>query len=620
MNNSDHIEDRYTSKKAVIYIRQSTPNQALSNQESLKLQYALKKRALDLGWLEENIEIIDSDIGITGSSTANRNGFKDLVTKVSLGQVGIILSYEVTRLSRNCTDWYQLLDICGLRECLIGDRDGNYDPSSHNGRLILGLKGQISELELHTLKGRLTAGLINKAKRGELALRLPVGLVRDINGIVRKDPDIEIQHRLELIFETFLKVKSASKTLKYLLENNLPVPRRDNFGDLQWKKPTNSSVIRILKNPAYAGMFVYGRSRYYAKGLSSQNNSRKQLPIEDWKIKVEDKYPAYISRETYEKILQMLKDNYSEYDREETRGVPRTGKAMLHGIVYCGECGHKMVVQYKRSTRYMCNHLRRQYGAKVCQYIPADPVDDHVVTSFFEAISPIELNMFEAAVEAKQSTENKTMKAKVQQLERLRYQAKLAERQYNQTDPDNRLVASELEKRWETALKELKKVESDFERQQQQDSIPLLISQKMKKDFTNIADSLPNLWNQGTLSQQQKKALLRCLIDKVVIRRSVRDKIDTRIVWKGGETSTIEIPVKVGSIADLSNTKLMEQEIITMAKDGKSDNQIAHELTSKGFRSPLRSVVLPSTVQTIRLRNRIKFKRGKNMTYPTFLP
>jgi DNA invertase Pin-like site-specific DNA recombinase len=359
----------------------------LSNQESLRLQYALKQRALALGWHEADIEIIDTDLGLTGKSAQYREGFKELITQVTLGQVGIILSSDVTRLSRNCSDWYPLLDICGFKNCLIADSDGIYDPASANGRLLLGLKGQLSELELHTIRARMTAGLLNKAERGELVLPLPVGLVRDTAGQVHKDPHLEVQSRLELLFQTFLQRRSASKVLVFFNQQQLRLPRHDNFGDLIWKKPSIAAILSILKNPAYAGAFVYGRTRTIRE--PSGKAVTKRLPIEQWKIVIHDKYPAYLSWQTFEKIQAMLEDNYAEYDRNKSRGVPRPGSALLHGIVYCGDCGHKMVVSYKTGTRYLCNYHRQQYRVPVCQYTPGDPVDAAVVQAFFEALSPL---------------------------------------------------------------------------------------------------------------------------------------------------------------------------------------------------------------------------------------
>lgn len=608
MITSELIKPQHLARKALIYIRQSSPNQVVSNQESLKLQYALKQRAIELGWLESKIDIIDADLGITGASIEDRQGFKNLVTEVTLDKVGIILSYEVTRLSRNCSDWYPLLDICGLRSCLIGDRDGIYDSSTPNGRLLLGLKGQLSEMELHTLKGRLTAGLLNKAKRGELALRLPIGLTRNERGLVQKDPNLEVQSRIEMIFATFLKLKSAAQVLKHFNTEDIKIPRRDQFDEVIWKKPTIAAILSTLKNPAYAGAFVYGRTR------TSKTCAQKQLPQEEWKIKVNDKYPTYTDWETWQKVQKMIKDNHAEYDRNKSRGIPRPGKALLHGITYCGECGHKMVVQYKNSTRYICNYLRQQYGVPVCQFIPADPIDDYVVSAFFEALSPIELNAYAKTVEAQQVTNKTLAKARLQQLQRLRYQANLAERQFRRVDPDNRLVADELERQWETALQDLKQAEKEIER----DNNPLnqaeQITPQMKKQFEDIGKNLPSLWRQQLIAQPKKKALLRCLIDKVVIHRATRDHVQTRIVWRGGATVTVDIPITVGSFGELSTAKQMEEKIIALARSGKADEEIAQELTNEGHRSPMRARVLRSTVQIIRLKHRIL--RNRHQSHP----
>src|SRR5213080_2521582 len=420
MTTSELITPNHLQKKAVIYIRQSTLTQVIINQESLRLQYALEQRAQSLGWRAEDVEVIDADLGLTGASASHRVGFQELVTRVTLGQVGIILSVDVTRLSRNCSDWYPLLDVCGYRGCLIADQDGVYDPGSANGRLLLGLKGQLSELELHTIRTRMTAGLLNKAQRGELALSLPIGLVRNAIGKVRKEPNREIQDRLDLIFTTFLRLRSASKVLQFLNAHDLSLPRRDHFGDVIWKKPTVAAILQTLKNPAYAGAFVYGKTRSIRKDPASPQTQEVRLPMDQWKIRVNDVYPAYIAWETFEQIHQMLLDNYAAYDRNKSRGVPRDGAALLHGIVYCGECGHKMVVQYKNGTRYLCNYLRQQYHVPVCQYIHADPVDERIVEAFFQALSPVELDVYAAAVAAQQATAQQVSHAHQQNLERLR--------------------------------------------------------------------------------------------------------------------------------------------------------------------------------------------------------
>jgi DNA invertase Pin-like site-specific DNA recombinase len=607
---SELVTTQHLANKAIIYIRQSTPHQTLSNQESLELQYALKQKATELGWPPDNIEIIDTDLGLTGTSTDHREGFKEMLTRVALGQIGIILSYDVTRLSRNCSDWYPLLDLCGYRHCLIADRDGVYDPGSINGRLLLGLKGQLAEVELNTIRARLTAGLLNKAQRGDLALQLPVGLVRDSYHLVQKDPNLEIQNRILLIFDTFLRVKSANKTVRYFNEKKLRLPRYNRFRELHWRRPSVGAILSTLKNPAYAGAFAYGRTRVIRNGPSPTDKSLKKVSQQEWKVLVQNKYPAYVSWETFEKIQSMLKDNYAEYDRNKTRGVPRPGEALLHGIVYCGECGHKMVVQYKKGTQYLCNYIRQQHGTPVCQRIPGNPVDIEVVKTFFQVISPIELDAYAKAITLRNQEETSVQKAHLQQLERFHYQAKLAERQFNQVDPDNRLVASELEKRWEIALRELRQAEESMAQQKEEISV-IPLPEELKAAFIDIGKNLPMLWEK-TVSQQQKKAFLRCLIDKVVIHRSERDIVHTRIIWKGGETTTINIPVAVGSLSQLSFAKEMEDKIIGFSQSGKNDKEIAEYLTNNGFRSPMGHEVLLNTVKSIRLKRRIFLNRTQS--------
>ena len=603
MNTSELVTPDHLIRKAIVYIRQSHPNAAISHQESLHLQYALKQRAINLGWADEGIQIIDSDIGLTATSAQHREGFKELVCQVTAGQVGIILSYDVTRLSRNCSDWYPLLDLCGYTHCLIADHESIYDPASANGRLLLGLKGQLSELELHTIRARMTAGLLNKAQRGELALRLPVGLIRDETGNVKKDPHLDIQERIRLIFTMFQKLRSASKVLGFLNENEVHLPRHDRFGEVVWKKPTVAAIIEMLKNPAYAGAFVYGRTQTlrHPDGKVTQ----KRLSRDQWKIVVKDKYPPYISWETFEQIQAQLADNYATYDRNQSRGIPRRGEALLHGIVYCGECGHKMVVQYKNSPRYICNYLRQQYRVPVCQYIPAQAVDAHVVATFFEALSPVELDAYQRAMAAQKETLDRVDLAHEHQVRRLQYEAQLAERQFRRVDPDNRLVAAELERRWEEALRALKQAEERITQHRQRVLKPLHLSDELKGAFTNIGEHLPHLWKQGHLRREHQKALLRCLIDKVVVARLQRDTLQVRIVWRGGETTTQTIPIPVGAFAELSGAKQMEQLIIDHSRQGQSDEEIAAHLTALGYRSPQRMKVLPSTVKTIRLKHGI---------------
>ena len=618
MITSELITPQHLTRKAIIYIRQSSPHQVLTNQESLRLQYALRERAVALGWRTDDIEIIDGDLGLSGAATQYREGFKELLTRVTLGEVGLILSVEVQRLSRNCSDWYPLLDICGYKHCLIADRDGVYDPGTPNGRLLLGLKGQLSEMELYTIRARMTAGLLNKAQRGELALWLPVGLVRDADGVVRKHPNLEVQQRLELVYATFLQRRSASKVLQFLNAQQLLLPRRGRFGEVVWKAPTVAAILAILKNPAYAGAFVYGRTRTQRTSAESRHASQKHLPVEQWRIRVNNKYPAYISWETYEQIRAMLQDNYAEYDRNKTRGIPRPGAALLHGLVYCGQCGHKLVVQYKSGTRYLCNHLRQQYGVPVCQYIPADPVDAKVVEAFFAALATVELDAYARALAAQQHTEAAAERARTQQLQRLRYQAALAQRQFEQVDPANRLVAAELEHRWENALRDVQHAEEVAQQRAQSVPSPAILPAELRDAFAALGQKLPALWSTTVLSGVQKKALLRCLLEKVVIHRVGRDRVHVRIVWRGGEVTIYEIPITVGSLAELSSGQELERHVLALHAAGKSDQDIAAALTAAGFRSPLRQEVLVSTVKGLRLKHRCFITR--HQSHPRHIP
>ncbi len=616
MNTSDLIQARHLDRRAVIYVRQSSTNQVIHNQESQRLQYALTQRAENLGWHTQDIEVIDVDLGHTAATTEGRLGFQELVAQIALEEVGILIAYDATRLARNCSHWYQLLDLCGRTNCLIADRDGVYDPTSINGRLLLGLKGQISELELHTIRARLTAGILSKAERGELALTLPTGLVRLETGQVVKHPDLEVQQRIALIFETLLQQRSLAQTVRWLIEQSLNIPRHDSQGDIHWKRPKVSAIGSLVKNPAYAGAFAYGRTRFEPSKTSGKKQG-KAVSIDQWRYCVKDKYPAYISWETYETIQNMLQDNLAEYDRNKTRGVPREGKALLHGILYCGACGHKMCVQYKGGTQYLCNHLRQQTGAPVCQRIPADRIDDQVVLWFFEALSVAEIDAASGALHQVDREQEKVLSAHRQQVERLRYQTRLAERQFLKSDPDNRLVTGELERRWEDALRELKSAEQSLENIEQH-APTYALPTELVETLKDIGPHLPELWNEALLKDSQKKSLLRSLVDKVVIHRTAPDRVSTRVVWRGGAATSGEVRVSVGSFHLLSEAKEMEAQIVSLAREGHTDEAIAQQLTGQGYRSPQAAEVLTSTVRTIRLAHRIL--RVVHQSHPRRVP
>jgi DNA invertase Pin-like site-specific DNA recombinase len=571
------------------------------------MQRAMRERAKQLGWAESAIEMVETDLGMSARSTRGRQGYRQLLSDVALGHIGIVLSYESTRLSRNCTDWYPLLDLCAEADCLIGDRDGVYDPSSANGRLLLGMKGILSEMELHTLRGRLIAGIQNKATRGELALALPAGLLRQEDGRVVKDSDLQVQQAINLIFDSFIKLKTAAKVLRHFRDNHLRIPKRHRNDETVWCSPSLSKIVSALKNPAYAGAFVYGKTKTVnTPGPDGLHQSQKRKEIDEWTVIVQDRYPGYISWETFLRIQSMLKDNYLEYDRNKSRGTPRDGDSLLQGLVYCGQCGHKMVVQYKGGARYLCNHYRQQNLTPVCQYLPAPAIDCFVVNAFFEAISPAELNLYEKAMTERRELQTEVKLAKERELQRLQYQADLARRRYEKVDPANRLVASELERRWEESLRTLQDAEKQFQQEwEERDKvIPLHISSVLKDTFSSLGKSMPELWQSTAISRAQRKALLRCLIDKVVLkRRENRDRISVRIVWRGGAVTEENVSVPVGALRDMGNFTLLEKQILELESKGKSDEDIAAILTDAGFRSPQKNVLLKSTVQSVRLKH-----------------
>jgi hypothetical protein len=418
-----------------------------------------------------------------------------------------------------------------------------------------------------------------------------------------------------LVFSTFLRKKSGCKVVRYFNDHHLLLPCHDCFKDIIWKPPSVAAILAMLKNPAYAGAFVYGRSRTTHDPTGKVHTQR--LPMGEWKICVRDRYAPYIDWATFEKIQATLVDNYATYDRNQSRGIPRPGHALLHGLMYCGECGHKMVVQYKGGTRYLCNYLRQEYGVPVCQNLPGDPIDDAVVAAFFQALSPVELDAYAQAVATQTQTDERLKLAQHQQLERLRYEAALAQRQFQHVDPENRLVAAELERRWETALQMLKATEA--EQLTQPSAVPNLLPLpvELRDAFSAIGQKLPQVWSQ--VPSEHKKAFLRCLIDKVVVRRPTPDQLQARIVWRGGATTLLDIPVSVGAFAQLSNAQAMETLTLDLFHQGKTDKEIVQTLVEHGYRSPMHpDTVLLSTVRAIRLKHHLF--QVRHQSHPRHIP
>jgi hypothetical protein len=455
------------------------------------------------------------------------------------------------------------------------------------------------------LRGRLIAGVQQKAQRGDLALALPAGLLRQDDGVVVKDPDRAVQHAIGLVFQTFLERRSASQVVRLFRDQGLRLPRRHRNCETVWRTPTVAAVIALLRHPAYAGTFAYGKTQSQVLPGGGRPQQRRQ-PLCQWKVIVHDRYPAYITWETFERIQAIVEDNYATYEQNKRRGIPRPGAALLQGLVYCGRCGHKMVVQYKGGNQYLCNALRWQAQDPVCQRLRADPVDQQVVGAFFEALAPAELDLYEHARVQRCQQQAEVDRAQHYILQRLEHAAEQARRRYEAVDPAYRLVAAELEQRWEAALQALHEAREQYARLQprpEHDQASVEVPPHLREAFHSLGQALPTLWHQDTFSRAQRKALLRCLIDKVVLDRRAPDTIATRIVWRGGAVSELAVPCTVGTLRDVTGFAQLEAQILRLEAQGHSDAAIAERLTAQGWRSPQRPRVLASTVQTLRLRH-----------------
>jgi DNA invertase Pin-like site-specific DNA recombinase len=599
MTSSTRIKPHHLARQAIIYVRQSTAQQTIQNRESLSMQYALRERAIQLGWPASRVVVIDSDLGMTGSSSEGRPGFQNLVSRVSLDQAGAVFAFDVTRLARNCSDWYQLLDLCGLRQCLIGDGDSVYDPSEIDGRLLLGLKGQISEMELHTIRARLTAGMLNKARRGELIIDLPIGYIKTDEGTAQKHPDREVQSRIEMVFRKFLQLKSLGKVVRYFNEHKLLMPRRIRGGaGVRWCEPTVSSVSSMVRNPTYAGAYAYGKTRFVPQKSASHKRYKQRIEQDQWKVLIQDRHQAYVTWEQFMTIQERLESNLVKYNSLNSSGIPRQGAALLQGIVYCGKCGHQMTVQYRQGGQYRCNYLYQQRCLPVCLSTRSPPVDEIVEAEVLGAVSHAEIGLLERSLQELHEQRSSLQKARLQKLERLRYEVARAENQYQLCDPENRLVASELEHRWEEALAALSLAE--------QESLASLepaqpsVAPKLLKQWQAAGSDINSLWHDGRMDNVHKKRIVRALINKVVLKHPQAGKIEIRIVWTSGMHTTRSIDLKVGSLSALANGDQLREKIIEHARSGRADEWIAYTLSREGFRGCDRSFVGLGIVSRIR--------------------
>ena len=467
------IQNTHCERIAFVYVRQSTPLQVIENRESTERQYHLRDRAIELGWPPSRVEVIDEDQGRSGSSAAHRSGFQRLASEVGLGKVGIVFMLEASRLARNNSDWYRLIEICGVSGTLIADESAVYNPREPNDRLLLGVKGTISEAELFTLRTRLYEGRWNKARKGMLHFPLPVGYMQTADGGWSLDPDTQVRERLDYVFDSFRRQGVVRAVVRDLREQGLELPTRvtakEGYGSLVWKGPSLSAVIRILHNPAYAGAYVYGRWEYSSERRSAKTGkaSAHARSVAQWPVNITEHHPAYLSWEEFVKNQERLRQNWSH---EGNRGAPREGSALLQGIVHCGVCGRKMSVQNraakdKRSPSYICGRGYQDGDAKICQSMTSRPVDAAVVEAFLTAVSPISLQVATRVLDQVEQDLIVQRRQRDLQLEQSRYEARLAQRQYDAVDPANRLVAAELERRWNEKLERVAQLGGPMPRQ-----------------------------------------------------------------------------------------------------------------------------------------------------------
>ncbi|MDA3971390.1 MAG: recombinase family protein [Desulfobulbaceae bacterium] len=587
MGATSKITANHLKRKAYLYIRQSTVRQVFENTESTKRQYALKQRAVALGWPSERIEVIDTDLGQSGSTAIDRQGFQKLVAEVGLGWAGIVMGLEVSRLARNSMDWHRLIEICALTNTLILDEDGIYDPADFNDRLLLGLKGTMSEAETHFLRARLRGGLLNKARRGELRCQLPVGLLYDINGKVILDPDQQVQASLHLVFETFFRTGTAHRTARHFRDNELLFPRKiisgADKGKVIWGPVTVKRVLEVLHNPRYAGAYSYGRGQWKKK-----TNGKKKweiLPRDRWQVLIPDAHPGYISWQQYENIDQKLCQNALAYGIDRHHGPPREGPALLQGRVICGICGNRMSVRYhkrkdKLAPTYWCNRNYMEHGEAVCQKIPGASIDKAVGDLLVEAMTPMAIEVSIAVQEEIQSRLDETDRLRQKQVERARYEANYARRRYMNVDPENRLVADLLEAEWNKNLRALAKAQDDYERKRNADRETM--DKTRHKQLFTLARDFPAIWNDPETPNRERKRMIALLIDDVTLLKKEQIIVQTR--YRGGKTTTLKLPLPLNAWQGLKTSKHVLSKMDELFNK-YTDSQVADKLNLQGLKS-----------------------------------
>src|ERR1700680_3139314 len=553
------ITELHRTKPAYIYLRQSTPGQVRHHQESTERQYALREKAVELGWSLPLIRTLDRDLGKTGTEMSAREDFKTLVADVSMGQVGAVFALEVSRLARSNLDWHRLLELCALTSTLVIDEDGCYDPADFNDGLLLGLKGTMAQAELHFLHARLQGGKLNKAKKGELRFPLPVGFCYDEQSRIILDPDEEVRGAVGLVFRLFRETGTAFAVTQRFAERELRFPKRSYGGawdgKIIWGRLTHSRVLAVLKNPSYAGMYVFGRYQY-RREISPEGRIQKRIHavgMADWRVSLKEHHEGYITLEEFFKNQERLEKNRTNGEETVLTGPAREGLAMLPGLLLCGNCGRALTVRYLGNGAiypcYQCNWLRRDgLSSKDCMSFRCDLLDSAVSEEVLKALRPAELELALAALQELESRDQAVLHQWQMRIERAEYEAALAERRYQQVDPSQRLVASTLERRWNDALlqlDDLKKQAAEFQRREARVATP-----EQKARVLALARDLPLVWHAPTTQSKDRKRMLRLLIKDITVDKPANQKqLLVHIRWQGGACSDVSVQL-LPNIAD----------------------------------------------------------------------
>lgn len=549
MSELSKITPEHLRRRALVYVRQSSTTQVEHNRESTARQYQLAERAVTLGWARDQVTVIDEDLGVSGSGLAERTGFARMTAEVALGHVGIVLGLEVSRLARNNADWYRLLDLCGVTHTLIGDADGVYHPGLFNDRLVLGLKGTMSEAELHVLRARLLGGIRNKAARGELHRGLPVGLVRgETDGEVLLHPDESVRAAIRAVFERFAEMGSARRVWLWFRSQGLRFPLQSNtLQEVRWVAPTYTKIHEVLTNPFYAGVYVYGRTqqtRYIDEGGRLRKRIR-QRPRSQWPVFIRDHHEGFIDWQTFEANQRRLAQN-TRPRPHHSGGAVREGAALLQGIAMCGHCGRRLAVHYRgrySTPGYHCAGKNIVNGrGEYCLNIGGVQIDAAVAEAFLAALAPAGLTASLQAIEQLEADHETTLAQFRRDVERARYGAQRAERRYRAVDPENRLVARGLEAEWERALQELKAAEAELA--QRERSRPRPLTREERDSILALGKDLKSVWSAPTTNDRDRKELLRVLIEDVTLRVE-REKSNAHLTlrWRGGLLSELDVPL-----------------------------------------------------------------------------